>query len=299
MRDRHSSPYFSRQYMIEENFELYYFTDMHFKNVELHSHDYYEFYFFEEGGVDMEIDGGRYPLNKGDLLIVPPGVSHRAEVLSPELTYSRFVFWISVPFMKHLYDLAEEYRYLPETAERGRYAFHMDPLSFNQVRGALLALLEEKHTDRFAGTEGLNLSIRSLLLLLTRIVYEQDNYGQPDLQSRYEILVRYIDMHLAETITLDRIADELYLSKYYLAHLFRAETGMTIHQYITKKRLSACSSAILAGSSIPEACFSNGFRDYSAFYRAFRKEYGISPSEYRRLAKKQIGSAGNSAESDL
>ena len=106
-------------------------------------------------------------------------------------------------------------------------------------------------------------------------------------------------MHLAETITLDRIADELYLSKYYLAHLFRAETGMTIHQYITKKRLSACSSAILAGSSIPEACFSNGFRDYSAFYRAFRKEYGISPSEYRRLAKKQIGSAGNSAESDL
>lgn len=290
MKDRHASPFVSRQYMIEENYELYYFTDMNFKNVELHSHDYYEFYFFEEGGVEMEIHGARYPLSKGDLLIVPPGIPHRAKILTPEVSYRRFVFWIRVPFMKHLYETAEEYRYLPETAERGRHAFHLDPLSFNQVRGALFQLLEEKHTDRYAGEEGRNLSIRSLLLLLTRIVYEQEHHGQPELQSRYEVLVRYIDMHLAEDLTLDRIAKDLYLSKYYLSHLFRVETGITIHQYITKKRLAACCSSMRAGSTIPEACFSNGFRDYSAFYRAFRKEYGISPSEYRRLQARQKNS---------
>ena len=58
-----------------------------------------------------------------------------------------------------------------------------------------------------------------------------------------------------------------------------------IHQYITKKRLALCREAILGQMSITEAYQTFGFGDYSSFYRAFKKEYGISPKDFRDMQK--------------
>ena len=56
---------------------------------------------------------------------------------------------------------------------------------------------------------------------------------------------------------------------------------MSIHQYITKKRLALCKEAILGNANISEVYQAYGFGDYSSFFRAFKKEYGISPKDYR------------------
>ena len=94
MPRKRSSDFNVRQYMVERDFEIYYYSDVHFHSVGNHSHNYYEFYFFESGAVTMETAGKAFALKQGDLLVLPPGVEHRAAVKDDGQPYRRFVFWI-------------------------------------------------------------------------------------------------------------------------------------------------------------------------------------------------------------
>ena len=91
MKSRIQTPFTHRQYMLSQDFEIYYYSDTRHNNVDLHSHDYYEFYFYMEGDVEFEIGDRRQVLKSGDFVIVPPGTMHRAFVVNTELPYRRFV----------------------------------------------------------------------------------------------------------------------------------------------------------------------------------------------------------------
>ena len=82
-------------------------------------------------------------------------------------------------------------------------------------------------------------------------------------------------------LSLDLLAKEFFVSKYHIAHVFKDHLGMSIHQYITKKRLALCREALLGHQKIAETIASFGFKDYSSFYRAFKKQYGISPKAFQ------------------
>ncbi len=284
MAKRQSSQFNTRQYMLSEDYEVFYYSDAHFRSVGSHSHGYFELYFFEAGAVTMEIDGRGYPLKTGDVIVIPPGVSHRAMLTDPEKPYRRFVFWQSRPFLEALEARSPDCGYLLRRAEgRGKYVYRLDPVAFNAVRTRLFTLLDEIHADRFAKRSAIDLIITDLLLFLARTVYEQEHRNRQEQLSRYEAITQYVDQHLDEPLSLEALAKEFYLSKYYLVHLFRENAGLSVHQYILKKRLAACCDAMLGGAAVGEVCRQWGFGDYSAFYRAFRKEYGMSPSEYREL----------------
>ena len=108
-KNNRESRFSTRQYMLNEDYEVYYYNDLHFTSVGSHSHDYYEFYFFEEGDVTMNIEGIDHPLRPGTMLVVPPGKWHRAEISTPELPYRRFVSWITTRYLESLAETAPEY----------------------------------------------------------------------------------------------------------------------------------------------------------------------------------------------
>ena len=126
--------------------------------------------------------------------------------------------------------------------------------------------------------------VSDLLMQINRTVYEQHHPLTRKAQlSLYEQLCFYIDEHLSEDLSLERLAAELFVSKYHIAHVFKDEIGMSIHQYISKKRLARCREALLGDVPVTKVYLLFGFHDYSSFYRAFKKEYGISPKDFKEL----------------
>lgn len=279
----------TRQYMLSRDFEIYYYSDHTLSKVESHTHTYYEFYFFLEGNVSMEIGGKQYPLKYGDVMLIPPGMAHRAVIHDKERPYRRFVFWISQDYCMRLAELSQAYGYLTEYVKKsGRYIFHNDRISFNTIQMKVFRLIEEIHSQRYGKDAKVALCVNDLVLHLNRRAYEQNHpKRQKEEKSLYESLLDYVEEHLEEDLTLEKLSREFYVSKYHIAHIFKDNFGMSIHQYIMKKRVTASRDAMLAGEKITEAYLMYGFKDYSSFFRAFKKEYGMSPKEYVEMEKVQ------------
>jgi AraC-like DNA-binding protein len=124
-----------------------------------------------------------------------------------------------------------------------------------------------------------NISLLSFLVKLNRLYA---NYKMPanekDPFSPHLIrVIDYVVNNFEKPITLDEIAAQCYLSKYHLAHEFKRTMGMTVYQYVTTRRVCRARQMLLTGVKPGKAAKLCGFSDYSAFYRAFMKEYGRSP----------------------
>lgn len=285
MKKKLQSVFNTRQYMVSKDFEIYYYNDHNLTKVNRHTHNYYEFYFFLEGDISIQIDKETFPIRHGDILLVPPMIPHRPIIHSLDIPYRRFVFWVSCDYWNDLMQISPDYGYLMQYVQTSRqYIFHNDPITFNTVQSKILRLLEEIHSERFGRNAQISLCVNDLVLCLNRLIYERTApHPQNEDLDLYQQLLKYIEQHLDEDLSLDTLSRKFYVSKYHIAHIFTDNLGISIHQYITKKRLALCREAILGKSSITEIYTTFGFGDYSSFYRAFKKEYGISPKDYRDM----------------
>lgn len=87
--------------------------------------------------------------------------------------------------------------------------------------------------------------------------------------------MRYLSEHPEEDHTIDQLASRFYISKYHMMRLFRQETGYTITEYLTEKRLQNANELLRRGTPVTEACYQSGFRNYAAFLRAYKKNITI------------------------
>src|SRR5699024_9554176 len=101
-----------RQYMLEKDFELYYYIDTKLDPVKMHKHDCYEFYFFMKGDIEISINEIRYRVNSGDIILLLPDTNHYPLFLSLKMPRRIFVLWISVDYCNNLIKQSVEYGYL-------------------------------------------------------------------------------------------------------------------------------------------------------------------------------------------
>jgi transcriptional regulator GlxA family with amidase domain len=98
--------------------------------------------------------------------------------------------------------------------------------------------------------------------------------------------VRLIEAHQGSDLTLVRLAKEARFSPFHFLRTFEAVTGTTPHQYIRRIRLRAAAVKLSSSETkIVDVALASGFGDVSNFNRAFRAEFGVSPTTYRQRRK--------------
>ena len=283
MRQDLRTNFTDRQYMMSEDYELYYYGDIHFTPTKPHHHSYYECYFFIKGDIEYVIDGVVYPLTPNDIVIIPPGINHFARSNDPEKPYQRIVFWISKAYYEYFRSMSPDFSYIFNLAEfEKRYVHHPDFITFNSLQAKFFDIIQETKLNRYGKAPKINVQIADLLLSINRYVYEKDHpaesYTPPSLYSK---LITYIENNIKEPITIDELAHKFYVSKSYISHTFKENQGVSLHQYIMKRRLQLFRESVREGGDIKSTYLNCGFNDYSSFYRAFKQEYGISPNTYK------------------
>lgn len=95
----------------------------------------------------------------------------------------------------------------------------------------------------------------------------------------------YLEENLQCEVTAQELADRAGVSLFYYYRLFRRYTGMPVMQYILRRRLMHAAYAVRSGEKRIDAALAYGFETYAGFYKAFRREFGCTPSQYIRLKR--------------
>ena len=90
-------------------------------------------------------------------------------------------------------------------------------------------------------------------------------------------ILHFIETNLTNQLTVHQIAREAGYSEYYFSHLFKKEMGISVADYIVKRKLIKASEHILAGNRILDTALNFGWHTHAGFTKAFKKAFGFSP----------------------
>lgn len=243
------------------------------KTFPMHIHnDTHEILYFVSGSVDYYVEGRRYPLKHGDLMLMRKGEAHYP-LLNSNAVYERAVLNFDIPALG---EMDPENRLTAPFFDRPLGKFNHYPAALFPDNHWLFYL--EKMQECEMPTQRL-CYLLPLLEEISRNFGILKNADTLAVEDRCSRIVKYINHHLLEDLSLSFLAEHFYLSKTHLNRVFRQSTGTTVWNYITVKRLFLARELINAGEPPTKVCLSCGFRDYNTFYRAYRQHFGVSPKQ--------------------
>ena len=269
-----------RQNMNSENFEIFHYLDPKTRHMEAHYHDFYEIFFFIDGNVDYWIDGSLYHLLPGDILLIHPTELHKPVPNAEIDIYERIVLWVNKNYLADIEKGILEKCFDKESQTHNK-VLRLSNEKREQLFSLAHSLCKEYYSKEFAKDVGAYSLLLQILVQINRLTQSNSPIGGEEFNTPTLIseILSYINEHFTEKLTLDSIANHFFISKYHISHEFKNAVNTSLYRYIIMKRLNAAYTLLSEGNPAQEVCTMCGFGNYTVFFRAFKAEFGISPTE--------------------
>ncbi len=255
--------------------------------VKPHTHIYFQIYYVFRGNLTHYVGDISSHLSRGDMFIVPPGITHYIAMEADTVFYS-------FSFMPDIFGMANDNNRLAlnflHALESGDYESIRPKITVPgeeilYVENIMERLLKE-FTLKPMGYGEVMRSYAILLITMFARIYIQ---ALPDMapgfeNNRQSILhcIQFVNNNFGEKLSLEEIARYSAMSKSSFCKLFLEMTGHPFHQYVNLCRIRQATEYIGKGYQITGIYGLCGYNDFSTFYRNFKKIMGVSPKEYAK-----------------
>lgn len=217
------------------------------------SREMYVIHYVFSGKGTLHINRKDVPVTKGELFLIPPNVQAKYTASAEEPWHYCFVnFFIS-------------YNLFPE----GEYVFRDE--HFEDIFTSIFRMAQNERVHPF--------ELNAELLRLFSVIAKNDDINLKQ-QQYVSSAISYIHEFYNRQLLVSDIANHLGLERSYLYSLFRKHVGISPKAYLTKHRLNVASSLLLSDAHIKNVALSCGYADVYSFSKAFKNQFGCSPSSY-------------------
>jgi AraC-like DNA-binding protein len=241
-----------------------------------HKHPFPEIIFVKSGSGSVSIGEHRYDITCGDLVIYNPNVMHTEKSSSddPLELYFFAVKNIKLETLPENYLLEEGIHEVVATGEQYEL--------FSAYFSNLINESNQEHNQHFS--KEMTESITRIVLILTLRLLSRNTEKYLKVNDLYLKAKRYIDERYMQITSLDAICQDVFISKYYLAHLFRQYANQTPFQYIIHRKLDMA-KRLLSISDMPVQAIAEhvGYNEATYFCKVFKRYERMSPTAYRQL----------------
>lgn len=245
------------------------------QNLTFQMHHYYEILYFTSGSAKYIIDGTEYEAEAGDIFITRPEELHSI-VFTGDEEYERhfvqfdreFASSLSATLIDNFDSAARRRKISAREAEK-----HGIDNFFNEIRECVIKKPAEFET----------VMQTYIIQLIAAICGLAEKPIEPPTAAskKTQKIKQYISQNFTRNLSLDEIAEHVFFNKYHMCHIFKAETGMTVKEYIELSRFMYARKLHYQGKKMSEIASLCGYSDYSLFYKNFTKySGGKSPKEF-------------------
>lgn len=254
-------------------------------DINTHIHEGYEIYFYLSGDLTYYIEGQAYQLEPQDIIITNRRELHRI-VFHSRQPYKRIYIQFKPEYVLSFLqsEVYNPFHYL----EHRKLGFYNKISSRDVIAAGIPEIFDKIEAAARRGQNEDHFLIKLLfmqMLIEINRTYASDKSIITEPVAKYDKLadiLNFINFNLNKKLTLDLLESEFFVSKYYLCHVFKQNTGFTVNEYITYKRIMKAQELLNKNVPVLEAADEAGFGDYSSFYRAFKKIVGTSPQKYSK-----------------
>lgn len=247
----------------------------------MHYHHAYELYYVLEGEREYFIGDSFYSVESGDFVWVPKNMLHKTEGRD------------TTRFLLHFKEAFLEKYFSPETINKltssKPFVFRPEPDHKAKFEELFYEILMEYNKKKIHYEDYNEFLIVQPFFNILFFIFSHNNYYQKDISKpneRMHEIVKYINNNYQDPITIQKIAYDFGITKDHLCHIFPKYMGVTFITYLNTVRIkAACDILKKEKDSILEISNKCGFSSSHYFSKVFKKEKGMSPSEYRSQFK--------------
>ncbi|AZK46660.1 AraC family transcriptional regulator [Paenibacillus lentus] len=247
-----------------------------------HFHSTYEIYYLMSGQRNIFIQDRTLAINEGDVVIIAPNILHRTiNAVQPQ--HERLIINMHEQYFSPDGSHKEALRPLLERDYLIVSDSVRNQLSIEPMARAILQEMKEQASgfELFAQT----LAVQLLIICCRHFKHNaMELLASPSpMHERISEIVRYINEHYTEDLSLQLLADRFYISPYYLSRYFKKATGFTYVEYVNSVRIKEAKK-LLEHSSMKVHLIARkvGFGSVTHFGRVFKEVTGNAPLYYRR-----------------